>query len=204
MTRKINEIKHYANAEDEITGDAFEIFKFPKIGNRQGEIRILRDELQSSKAVFEKLIRKNAAFKPGLKVKEDLLDKIINSFPRNRLLYSAQLGWNGAKSAFVTPNGAIYQKKPVPEPIPPLWLSNQHPVTFRTAGTLKDWQASVATLSQSSSVAMLAIGCAFAAPLLAQFGYQTFGVNIFGRSKAGKTTALLAGASVIGIGEEST
>ena len=50
---------------------------------------------------------------------------------------------------------------------------------------------------------MLAICAAFAAPLLSITGRQSFGINLFGRAKAGKTTALLAGASVIGLGREA-
>jgi|GEM_PF-4542823 hypothetical protein len=50
---------------------------------------------------------------------------------------------------------------------------------------------------------MLAICAAFAAPLLSFTGRQSFGINLFGRAKAGKTTALLAGASVIGLGREA-
>ena len=50
---------------------------------------------------------------------------------------------------------------------------------------------------------MLAICAAVAAPLLSFTGRQSFGINLFGRAKAGKTTALLAGASVIGLGREA-
>jgi putative DNA primase/helicase len=50
---------------------------------------------------------------------------------------------------------------------------------------------------------MLAISAAFAAPLLQSTGLQSFGLNLFGPSKAGKTTALLAATSVIGIGNEA-
>jgi len=42
----------------------------------------------------------------------------------------------------------------------------------------------------------------FAAPLLSITGCQSFGIHLFGHSKAGKSMALLAGASVIGLGHE--
>ena len=50
---------------------------------------------------------------------------------------------------------------------------------------------------------MLAICAAFAAPLLSLTQRQSFGIHLFGRAKAGKTTTLLAGASVIGLGREA-
>ena len=49
---------------------------------------------------------------------------------------------------------------------------------------------------------MLVLAAAFAAPLVRISGLQNFGINIFGRAKVGKTTALLVGASTIGIGTE--
>lgn len=203
MSRNFNEIQHYANAEDEVTGDAYEIFTFPKVGNVEGEIRIARHELQNSASVLAKMIQKNADFDPCSKIDYDALATIINSKPKRMLSYSAKLGWNIDGDAFMTPEGALFVCPRDREPTPPLWLSNEHPVTFKKSGKLKGWKNSVAALSCNSSIAMFAIGCAFAAPLLHHLGLPTFGFNFYGRSKAGKTSALIAGCSVIGIGEES-
>lgn len=50
---------------------------------------------------------------------------------------------------------------------------------------------------------MLTVSAAFAAPLVRIMGLQPFGINLFGESEVGKTTALLAATSIIGIGRES-
>jgi hypothetical protein len=42
MQNMLDTIVHHANAEDEATGDAFEIFRFRKVGNRRGQIRVPR------------------------------------------------------------------------------------------------------------------------------------------------------------------
>jgi hypothetical protein len=49
MQNMLDTIVHHANAEDEATGDAFEIFHFRKVGNRRGQIRVPRQEMQSPK-----------------------------------------------------------------------------------------------------------------------------------------------------------
>jgi putative DNA primase/helicase len=61
----------------------------------------------------------------------------------------------------------------------------------------------VARRCSYSDSAMLAVSASFAAPLLEWTGLQSFGINLFGRSKVGKTAELLAAASLIGIGRES-
>ncbi len=75
-------------------------------------------------------------------------------------------------------------------------------MALREAGTWERWRDTVGKLSLRSNAAMLAICAAFAAPLLHFTARQSFGLNLFGRAKAGKTSALLAGASVIGLGRE--
>ena len=49
---------------------------------------------------------------------------------------------------------------------------------------------------------MLIISAAFAAPLLEVVSMPSFGINLFGRSKVGKSTVALAAGSIIGIGCE--
>jgi hypothetical protein len=61
MQNMLDTIVHYANAEDEATGDAFEIFHFRKVGNRRGQIRVPRQDLQKPEALYALLVGKNAA-----------------------------------------------------------------------------------------------------------------------------------------------
>ena len=202
MQKMLDTIVHYANAEDEATGDAFEIFNFRKVGNRPGQIRVPRQDLQKPEALYTLLVRKNAEL-PLCPEKLEELSQIISSKPRERFRYSARVGWCPGGRGFVTPKEVIGSSKMKRRPLPPLWLGERHLIALREAGTWETWRDTVGMLALRSNVAMLAICVAFAAPLLFFTGRQSFGINLFGRAKAGKTTAVLAGASVIGLGREA-
>lgn len=68
-------------------------------------------------------------------------------------------------------------------------------------GSIDDWRAGVAALAKDHLLARLAISTALAGPLLNIAGVEGGGLNIFGPSSTGKTTALRAAASVWGRGD---
>jgi hypothetical protein len=203
MQNMLDTIVHYANAEDEATGDAFEIFDFRKVGNRPGQIRVPRQDLQKPEALYSLLVRKNAELPLCPEKLDQKLSQIIGSKPRKRFVYSARVGWRPDRRGFVTPREVIGCSKAKRQPLPPIWLGERHQIALSEAGTWETWRDTVGKLALRSNVAMLAICAAVAAPLLSFTGRPSFGINLFGRAKAGKTTALLAGASVIGLGREA-
>jgi hypothetical protein len=69
-----------------------------------------------------------------------------------------------------------------------------------TCGTSKAWRDGVGKPAQYSSIMMLAICTVFAAPLLYFGKRRSFTINIFAKTRAGKTIATLMGASALGIG----
>ena len=74
------------------------------------------------------------------------------------------------------------------------------PGQLRRRGNAKQWRDSVGRLALTSSVVMLAICIAFAAPLLTFTKRTSFAICLFGGTRSGKTLASLCAASVIGIG----
>lgn len=67
------------------------------------------------------------------------------------------------------------------------------------AGSLSDWQTTVAAIALRSQVACLAIMTALASPLLRYSGLtESFTLNIAGESSSGKSTAVAAAISVWG------
>ena len=83
-----------------------------------------------------------------------------------------------------------------------MWVNDRQVGVLKSKGTLEDWQRYVAQPAMRSTRLMLVLAATFAAPLVKISELQNFGINIFGPSKVGKTTALLVGASAIGIGTE--
>jgi hypothetical protein len=166
MQNMLDTIVHYANAEDEATGDAFEIFDFRKVGNRPGQIRVPRQDLQKPEALYSLLVRKNAELPLCPEKLDQKLSQIIGSKPRKRFVYSARVGWRPDRRGFVTPREVIGCSKAKRQPLPPIWLGERHQIALSEAGTWETWRDTVGKLALRSNVAMLAICAAVAAPLL--------------------------------------
>lgn len=66
-------------------------------------------------------------------------------------------------------------------------------------GSLEGWQATVAQTARKSSRLRLLIGAAFAALLLRRLNMDSFALNLFGTTSTGKTSALYAAGSVVGL-----
>jgi hypothetical protein len=77
-----------------------------------------------------------------------------------------------------------------------------HDTILRKRGSLPGWRYTVARLAKKSSVCMLVIAAAFAAPLLRLLKIRPFTILLYGTSLDGKTTIELGAASMIGIGDE--
>lgn len=69
---------------------------------------------------------------------------------------------------------------------------------YRPQGTLEGWQEGVGRLADGNTRVVLAICAAFVGPLLAAVGAEGGGLHLRGESSIGKSTALLAAASVWG------
>ncbi len=69
---------------------------------------------------------------------------------------------------------------------------------YRAGGTLEGWQSGVARFGQGNSRIALVLCAGFVGPLLAAAGEEGGGLHLRGASSIGKSTALLAAASVWG------
>jgi putative DNA primase/helicase len=115
----------------------------------------------------------------------------------NRALATDRVGWNG--NAFVLPDECFGGN-----PGETLLLQNStaHEHSFRQAGSLEEWQE-IPTLAVGNSRLILAISMAFAGPLVGPCSEEGGGVHLKGPSSIGKSTALKAGASVWGSGDNA-
>ncbi|MCX5581221.1 DUF927 domain-containing protein [Kaistia terrae] len=193
-------IRKIYNDYDEATEQAFEVFQFRAIGGRRRHVSIEREKAQNAKYVVDELLRKNI----DLAHVDDLqtsVETAISSEPGTRRKYAKRLGWRNRGKSFVTAMETLGAPTSL-KTLPPRFLSaNQH-CSIERVGTVNAWKEGVAAICRYSDVAMLAVAAAFAAPLLKSSGLQSFGINIYGRSKVGKTASLLAASSFYGIGRE--
>lgn len=120
-----------------------------------------------------------------------LVDYLQNIKLDKRAVCTSRIGWHD--NHFILPDGAI----PMTDEVY-LQSENGNYVGFRTAGTLKEWQESIAIPCQENSRLVFALSCAFAAPLLPLLNQESGGFNFKGGSSIGKSTALSVAASVWG------
>jgi putative DNA primase/helicase len=191
-----------ANVEDAATGDCYEVFMFRKMLGFKGTLRIERDKARDSHVVLLALAKRNAILPYEDKQAERLIAEAIRSEPRRHRLHVRRLGWLPGRKGFALKRTVLGAQGGIQTLRPPLWVNDRQVGVLKCKGTLEQWQQHVALRVVHSTRLMLVLSAAFAAPLVGISGLQNFGINIFGRAKVGKTTALLVGASAIGIGTE--
>jgi 5-methylcytosine-specific restriction endonuclease McrA len=187
-----------ANIEDRLTGRAVEEFKFRKVGGGVGRTTVPRSDLLEPGRLLKHLIDHNAALTSA---HEQAITKIANDEPRRYVIQPQRMGWQNNGQGFLAATGAVGDCGSR-EVALPSWMTKKHAIVQSKRGTLEGWIERVAGPSCHSSAALVALCAAFAAPLLRVTRTTPFGINLYGVSKAGKTSALLAAASVGGIGIE--
>lgn len=193
-----------ANAENEATGEAFEVYAFKKLNGGYGLARIPREQsLFDDRSTARTIAARNGDLPRDLKKALKLVRKASRAGPRRQWRYVKQDGWRGGMRAFAH-RGRIYGRKRVGS------VELKGPLSDRTRnyplgrkGDLEEWKR-IAGLARYSTRLRMCICAAFAAPLLKTIDLQAFIIVLAGPSKAGKSTALLAAASVIGIGREGS
>lgn len=137
------------------------------------------------------LLRQGLHISYGRKARELLTDYITSSEPKLRACCVGKTGWY--QQVFVLPDQTIGTSSEMV-----LFQSERKACDYQQAGTLADWQQSIATYCRGNSRLMFAIACAFAAMLLYHSGAESGGLHFVGESSTGKTTALKVAASVFG------
>jgi putative DNA primase/helicase len=121
----------------------------------------------------------------------------INS--KRRALAVQRTGWHdvGGRQVFVLPSGPVGDTG---GELVRLQTERSLNHSFRTAGTLKDWQESIAKYAVGNSRLVIAISTSIASPLLKITGSENGGIHLRGGSSIGKSTALEVAGSVWGGG----
>jgi hypothetical protein len=202
MTRKNYPFWHTANILNEVDGDASEQFEFGTINGAISVIEVERSALRKPSLIFDRLLAKNVDIPATAEVPKEVLEEILSP-PKSRLLRAAHTGWREGFRAFVAPTLTIVGSQRTTRIVPPQFGAAS---AFITAprGSLEEWQRTVANpCCKHSSIASVALSAGFAAMLLKLVGHSSFGLNLYGPSKVGKSLCLLAANSISGAGRES-
>lgn len=125
-----------------------------------------------------------------------LINFIFMAKPQNekRVTSTDRTGWQDENVYLLSDNSAIGEAEEEY-----VYLSSSTAEChYSSRGTHEEWVQSVATLCRGNSRLMLAICLAFAAVMLSVIGVEGGGINLYGHSSGGKTTALNVAASVCG------
>ncbi len=197
------ELTLIAIAENEPTREFFAIIKFRDVDGEMREIRVPRSILRNRKLLRDGLATAGAYFSLSDDVNVSALDNLVtNDNHAARWKYVPSVGWQENGKAFILPRKVIGKSSSPIKLKPPMFQSSTQRVKIGKRGTHEAWVETVAKPAQFSSGMVFGICCALAAPLLRPAKLGSFGVLISGPSKVGKSTLLVAAASVIGIGQE--
>ena len=191
-----------ARVFDEATGTAFDRFAAKSDLGEDVMADVAREESERPAKVLSELRKHNAAL--TTKASLDDVQAAIDAPPQRHVRHAAQPGWyRGEQKAFVRPTHVVGSVPGVEELLPPrARQGDKRQIVFGNSGTVEGWREGVAHHARWSTRATLMIGTAFAGPLLRVLGYQSFGILQSGPRKAGKSTAQLAGGSIVGLRNE--
>jgi putative DNA primase/helicase len=140
----------------------------------------------------KELLRLGLRIAPGIPIKKLLIEYITNSETTDRARCVLSTGWHG--NCFVLPHKVFGISDEIV-----LLQSDSHIATdYCLSGCLLDWQKNVAEKCIGNSRLIFSVSLAFAAPLIHIARAESGGFHLRGESSAGKSTALIVGASVWG------
>lgn len=144
----------------------------------QSDGRLLREILSDGGLIFGVSQKQRAL----------LLSYIINFPISDKIWCTDKVGWHD--NSYVLPDRCLGGEVIFQGDHSSLWMKSK--------GDVSEWINGVSKLCEGNSRLVLVISLAFCGPLLKKIGYENFGINLFGRSSIGKTTAAKVAFGVYG------
>ncbi len=194
-------IRKIARIEDKATATFLEVIEFTKSNAELGRLELTPSVVNNLSSFANALLDAGAILPKDDEDVKPLLREVARSDAPEHWVYESQVGWTSSGLAYVTVNGVIGD---VPKTV--IGVNRSRTLAdpsgrLSTSGTWAGWRDSVADLARLSSIMMLAICIALAAPLLSVLRRRSFTVCLYGKTRTGKSIATLMGASAMGIGE---
>lgn len=120
---------------------------------------------------------------------------IAAQYPKDRVIAATSTGWH-TRTLFIMPRQNIGKGKAI------FQSEAANGDDYRQGGTLEGWQAGIGAMCEGNPLLVLSVCASLAGPLLYHVQRQGGGFHIVGDSSTGKSSAILAGASVWGHAED--
>lgn len=186
--------------EDPTTGIHYGTISFPTGNGRRGKIEVPASTLSNRAELRRQLQDRDAKLPTEQDQQNALLAEISIAQPELRQVYAKAAGWSLDRKWFVTGRQVIGKAPSGQLPGRPKANALGEPGQLRCRGNAHQWGKCIGKLALASSVVMLTVCTAFAAPLLIFTNRTSFAICLFGRTRSGKTLASLCAASMTGIG----
>jgi hypothetical protein len=197
-------IRKIARIEDKATRKFVDEIEFASSATEKRRLEVLPSVINDPSSLQQLLWDHGAILPDDNEARKELLTELSKSVAPANYVYEAQGGWLDPRKIFVLPDGAIAAETTNIMGISRSCVGDGQTGRRAKSGTWFSSRDNVGQLSRLSSLLMLTSSAAFAAPLLAITGAQSFGLCIYGKTRSGKTVATVVGASVIGIKAEAS
>lgn len=191
-----------ANIEDEAKIQAYNRYLCRKVGGEMAFLDVPRSLIAEPRRFERALFDGNVELPTDPKLRRQMVADLIGAEPSELIRHVAHVGFRNNCKTFALHDVVIGCAKENNRDLqPPLSIREQR-YQLKCKGELKKWRAQVASNARWSSRLTLVLAAGFAAPLIRLVGLQPFVIVLYGPSKSGKTTAMLAVASMIGFGND--
>jgi hypothetical protein len=179
-------------------------FYFSQADGTRGRVIVPGDDANKPTKLLDHL-NGNGATWDSSAARKELVENAIAAKPIKIVYQLAKAGWQieGDKPLWFcfgkrmvgTPQGAVTFA-------PPGAMSRSRAGGFVESGTLAEWKSRIAIKATFSTSLTVCMSAALAAVLVRPSGLQNFTLHLFGGTRAGKTSSLLAAMSFYGMGHE--
>ncbi|QIA77691.1 DUF927 domain-containing protein [Rodentibacter caecimuris] len=175
--------------------DYFSMLSFQAQGKTEPTLIALPWAEIGERAGWQLLKQKGVRLTNSQRLKPHLADYLQDTQDKPIYQIVNETGWQADFNAYILPNGEVLGK-----PNQPVYFNNKSATTagYQSKGTLSDWQREIGQYIEGNHSMMLGVACALAAPLIGLIGAESFGVHLFGKSSAGKTTIANIASSIYG------
>jgi hypothetical protein len=206
MTKAKPLLEKVRGIKDCATGNWTYEFEFLTADGARGRATVPGDQAKKATALINQLNLKGASLPDAKADLVKLINGIITAKPTKLCHQVANAGWQVQKGGSIwytvgnrlvgAPTGNI-------EYAAPQMISESAIAEFTERGTLDDWKNRVALIALYSTSLTIGISAALAAPLMRAAGLSNFGIHLSAETRGGKSTTMLVGMSVSGIGDET-